>query len=177
MEASGSSGVQLKRARSVENSVDQIVMPEDLMTFEATFTAMPLVNACLLGSFVIGTKSAFANGYAFPYATMELDGQPGIFAFLCEKGSEHATVGEKLVILYDNEWFTAYDGRMTTTETGTLKVINLRQKVFRSKDHIWEKGWHKWQSNQNCSDEVIVVGEPQWSDGDWWVETRMAHEA
>ena len=104
-------------------------------------------------SFSIGTKRAYANGYAFPYKKHKIDKET---VYVCTKGSDDAQENEVLVLRRDENAWIAYDSSVNGNE------LRCRQKVFRSRDaQITEQGNHELQMNK-FANKGPQVHEPEW---------------
>ena len=91
----------------------------------------------------IGTRKAFANGYAFPYTQRTIGGET---IYVCSKGSDFARADEFLVLRYDAGIWTAWDSVIEGTET-----LRCRQPVFRCDEDITAPGLHTWSTNYAAS--------------------------
>ena len=85
--------------------------------------------------FSIGTEKAYARGYDYKYKKDNIAGET---VYVCDRGSDAAKKGERLVLRRDPDGWTAYDSSVTGS------ALTCRQKVFRSDDaYIYKEGEHE----------------------------------
>ena len=115
----------------------------------------------------IGTKTAFQNGYAFPYEKKKIASET---VYVCNKGSDNAKKDEVLVLRCEDDIWTAYDSAIKNTPK--KKTLMCRQPVFRClHTDITRAGWHQWQMNYAASTNGEGV-QPDWQ-GALKAETRV----
>ena len=124
------------RLRDLKHSTRTLIQHLAIQSRQAPAMTMPL-------QFAIGTRKAFANGYAFPYTQQTIGGET---IYVCSKGSDFARADEFLVLRYDAGIWTAWDSVIEGTET-----LRCRQPVFRCDEDITAPGWHTWSTNYAAS--------------------------
>ena len=95
--------------------------------------------------FTIGTTKAFQENHAYHYEKRQIGLKIG---YVCTKGSRWSRQNELLVLLYEEETWTAYDSEISANG----RILHCRQPVFQGLDkNITKPGWHQWQTNDGAS--------------------------
>ena len=93
-------------------------------------------------AFSVGTRRAYAKGYAYPYNKQKIDMET---VYVCNKGSDSARDNEFLVLRRESDAWIAYN----SSRTGNL--LTCRNGTFRSKDDITKAGYHLWEMNKSAT--------------------------
>ena len=115
--------------------------------------------------FTIGTTKAFQENHAYHYEKRQIGLKIG---YVCTKGSRWSRQNELLVLLYEEETWTAYDSEISANG----RILHCRQPVFQSFDKdITKSGWHEWRINDAASRSADGVTY-HWGSA-LWAETKV----
>lgn len=77
--------------------------------------------------------------------------------YICSQGSEDCRQGEVLVLMFEQDHWMAFDGRVLSSGE-----VHVRQPVFRTKFPVIYPGWHEWEINANAGPDQQISTSPSW---------------